>query len=207
MGGDRAGTEILQWRKLVRIDYYFARTSLLSVPGGDRHGKRHDSDLLRRWQGQDLGSRRARGARGGRGLVGALRAVPQDGRLGGARGAPARIDVALPAQSFGFVWTLSDAEKVQMREVYAAFWRELAERAEGYDVFVADELLDAINLGLVDLAGTVAWLRRRPVGLEVVLTGRDPAPELVELADYVSEVQKVKHPFDRGVAARRGIEY
>ncbi len=117
------------------------------------------------------------------------------------------IDVALPAQSFGFVWTLSDAEKVQMREVYAAFWRELAERAEGYDVFVADELLDAINLGLVDLAGTVAWLRRRPVGLEVVLTGRDPAPELVELADYVSEVQKVKHPFDRGVAARRGIEY
>ena len=107
------------------------------------------------------------------------------------------IDVALPARSFGFVWTLSEEEEAQMHEVYAAFWRELAERAEGYDVFVADELLDAINLGLID----------RPVGLEVVLTGRDPVPELVELADYVSEVQKVKHPFDRGVAARRGIEY
>lgn len=117
------------------------------------------------------------------------------------------IDVALPAQSFGFVWTLSDAEKVQMREVYAAFWRELAERAEGYDAFVADELLDAINLGLIDGQEVLAWLRGRPVGLEAVLTGRDPAPELVELADYVSEVQKVKHPFDRGVAARRGIEY
>ena len=117
------------------------------------------------------------------------------------------VDVALPARSFGFVWTLSDAEKVQMREVYAAFWRELAERAEGYDVFVADELLDAINLGLVDGQEVLAWLRGRPVGLEAVLTGRDPAPELVELADYVSELQKVKHPFDRGVAARRGIEY
>lgn len=76
-----------------------------------------------------------------------------------------------------------------------------------YDVLVADELLDAINLGLVDLAEAVAWLHGRPAGLEVVLTGRDPAPELVELADYVSEVKKVKHPFDRGVAARRGIEY
>lgn len=117
------------------------------------------------------------------------------------------VDVVLPARSFGFVWTLSDAQKNQMREVYAAFWRELAKQAEGYDVFVADELLDAINLGLVDLAEAVAWLRGRRAGLEVVLTGRDPAPELLELADYVSEVRKVKHPFDRGVAARRGIEY
>lgn len=64
----------------------------------------------------------------------------------------------------------------------------------GDDVFVADELLDAINLGLVDLAGTVAWLRGRPAGLEVVLTGRDPAPELVELADYVSEVKRLSTP-------------
>lgn len=117
------------------------------------------------------------------------------------------VDVVLPARSFGFFWTLSDAQKNQMREIYAYFWGELTKQAEGYDVFVADELLDAISLGLVDLAGAVAWLRGRPVGLEVVLTGRDPAPELVELADYVSEVRKVKHPFDRGVAARRGIEY
>lgn len=117
------------------------------------------------------------------------------------------VDVVLPARSFGFVWTLSDAQKNQMREVYADFWRELTARAARYDVLVADELLDAINLGLVDLAEAVAWLRGRRAGLEVVLTGRDPAPELVELADYVSEVRKVKHPFDRGVATRRGIEY
>lgn len=117
------------------------------------------------------------------------------------------IDVTLPARSFDFVWTLSEEEKAQMHEVYAAFWRDLATRAERYDVLMADELLDAINLGLVDRQEVLAWLEGRPAGLEVVLTGRDPAPELVELADYVSEVRKVKHPFDRGVAARRGIEY
>ena len=46
----------------------------------------------------------------------------------------------------------------------------------------------------------------RPEGLEVALTGRDPAPELLELADYVSEIRKVKHPFDNGLKARKGIE-
>ena len=45
--------------------------------------------------------------------------------------------------------------------------------------------------------------------MEIVLTGRDPDPdpELTELADYVSEIHKIKHPFDRGIPARKGIEY
>ena len=50
-------------------------------------------------------------------------------------------------------------------------------------------------------------LRGKPEYLEVVLTGRDPDQSLVELADYVSEIRKVKHPFDRGIRARKGIEY
>lgn len=49
-------------------------------------------------------------------------------------------------------------------------------------------------------------MKNRPEGLEVALTGRDPAAELVELADYVSEVRKVKHPFELGIHARKGIE-
>ena len=54
------------------------------------------------------------------------------------------------------------------------------------------------------------WLlitKEKPEGLEVVLTGRNPDPRLVELADYVSEIRKIRHPFDRGVQARKGIEY
>jgi len=49
-------------------------------------------------------------------------------------------------------------------------------------------------------------LRHKPENLEVVLTGRNPAPELVEIADYVSEMRKVKHPMDKGIMAREGIE-
>lgn len=52
----------------------------------------------------------------------------------------------------------------------------------------------------------IDFLKNKPEHLEVILTGRDPSPGLIELADYVSEIRKVKHPFDRGLPARRGIE-
>ena len=52
-----------------------------------------------------------------------------------------------------------------------------------------------------------AFLINRPEGLEVVLTGRDAHVELVKMADYVTEMLKIKHPFDHGVTARKGIEY
>ena len=76
------------------------------------------------------------------------------------------------------------------------------------DIFllVMDELIAAYNHGLLDRERVLAFLREKPEGLEVVLTGRDPDPELVKLADYVSEIQKKKHPFDKGIPAREGIE-
>ena len=74
------------------------------------------------------------------------------------------------------------------------------------DLLILDEAIAAYNLKLVDSKLLLEFLNTKPEALEVVLTGRDPAPELVELADYVSEVKKIKHPFDRGVKARKGIE-
>lgn len=50
------------------------------------------------------------------------------------------------------------------------------------------------------------FLKNKPRELEVVMTGRDPAAELTELSDYVSKIVKVKHPFDKGIPARLGIE-
>ena len=52
-----------------------------------------------------------------------------------------------------------------------------------------------------------AFLKTKPEGLEVVLTGRNPAPSLVDAADYVTEMCKRKHPFDNGIPARKGIEF
>ena len=65
----------------------------------------------------------------------------------------------------------------------------------------------AYNYGLIPQEEALHFLKEKPEGLEVVLTGRDPDPRLVELADYVSEIRRIRHPFDRGVQARKGIEY
>ena len=52
----------------------------------------------------------------------------------------------------------------------------------------------------------IEFLKKKPVGLEVVLTGRNPSQELIELADYVSEIKAVKHPYEKGINSRIGIE-
>ena len=112
-------------------------------------------------------------------------------------------------KSYGFYRTLTEKEQAEVRQMYEALWHDIVRRAETdmYDVLVMDEFMAAYNYGLIGHDAAFAFLREKPERLEVVLTGRDPDEDLVELADYVSEIRKVKHPFDRGIRARRGIEY
>ena len=77
---------------------------------------------------------------------------------------------------------------------------------EKYDVLFLDEIIYTIRAGLFDEEVLLRWLGEKPEHLEVILTGQDPGEKLIACADYVSELKKVKHPFDRGLAARGGIE-
>ena len=72
---------------------------------------------------------------------------------------------------------------------------------------ILDEFFGALSTGMIDQDQALAYLKNKPKKLEIVLTGRDPAPEFLELADYVSNIEKQKHPFDKGISARLGIEY
>jgi cob(I)alamin adenosyltransferase len=76
-----------------------------------------------------------------------------------------------------------------------------------YDLVVMDEVNVAIHYGLLDPAIVVAAVKSRAPGTEVICTGRNAPPELIEAADLVTEMRKIKHYFDRGVSAREGIEY
>ena len=67
--------------------------------------------------------------------------------------------------------------------------------------------MGAIQTGLLPESAVLDFLRSKPAALEVVLTGRYPSAELLETADYISEIRCVRHPWDRGIAAREGIEY
>ena len=69
----------------------------------------------------------------------------------------------------------------------------------------AREIPEAVNTGLLPLEEVLNCLEEAVC--EVVLTGRDPAPELLDRADYVTEMRKLRHPYDRGTAARMGVEW
>jgi len=76
-----------------------------------------------------------------------------------------------------------------------------------YDMVVLDEILGSIKANLVTLDDVLTLVREKPRRLHLVLTGRDAPPELVDAADLVTEMRKVKHPLDQGIKAQRGIEF
>lgn len=76
-----------------------------------------------------------------------------------------------------------------------------------YDMAVLDESINAVRLGLITSQELIESLERRPDHVEIVLTGRGMTPDLEEYADLVTEMRLVKHPFDKGIGARKGIEY
>lgn len=106
-----------------------------------------------------------------------------------------------------FTFLMNEQEKADTRTQMTAIFSRAAELGRESDLLVLDELCSAINTGMVPLEEVLAFLDSRPESLEVVITGRDPAPELQERADYITEMRKIKHPFDKGVNAREGVEW
>ncbi len=82
-----------------------------------------------------------------------------------------------------------------------------AVRANAYDMVVLDELLGSIKAGLVALEDVLKLVRDKPPTLHLVLTGRGAPQALIDAADLVTEMTPIKHPFERGIKAQRGIEF
>lgn len=106
-----------------------------------------------------------------------------------------------------FVFTMTEEEKAQTRAQMTGVLRQAVEASRDADLLVLDELNGAITTGMVALQDVLDFLDSRPEQLEVVITGRDPADELRKRADYITEMTKIKHPFDKGLNARKGVEW
>ncbi len=91
------------------------------------------------------------------------------------------------------------------REGWAEIKRRIA--AETHTLYVLDEFTYVLKWGWVDVEDVVETLRTRPGHQHVVITGRDPDPRLLEIADLATEMTKIAHPFDRGQKGQRGIEW
>lgn len=76
-----------------------------------------------------------------------------------------------------------------------------------YGLIVLDEIVDAINVGFLDIDLVLGIISKRKPHTEIVMTGRNPKDKIVEAADYLTVMTALKHPYQRGVASRRGIEY
>jgi cob(I)alamin adenosyltransferase len=107
----------------------------------------------------------------------------------------------------GFTWDSKDMDRTEATAREA--WRVAREKlASGeYGLVVLDEVTYPMNWGWIPVSEVVEAIRARPPAVNVVATGRDAPPELIDCADTVTEMRSHKHAFDRGVRAIRGIDY
>ena len=107
----------------------------------------------------------------------------------------------------GFTWESTDLDETAAKGRHA--WGVAKEKlASGdYDLLILDELTYAVTYGWVTAQEVVEGITARAPNTNVVITGRNAAPELIEVADTVTEMRKVKHVYDRGIKAKKGIEY
>ncbi|MBR2578231.1 MAG: cob(I)yrinic acid a,c-diamide adenosyltransferase [Erysipelotrichaceae bacterium] len=119
------------------------------------------------------------------------------------------IEVIPIEKEFRYVKVKNENVSEEAIEYLNEYFDRAVEKAMSgeYDLFVMDEIIGATRRDLIHVGKLIDFLDKRPENLEVVMTGRGPLDVLVEKADYVSEVRKIKHPIDQGIYARKGIEF
>ena len=108
-----------------------------------------------------------------------------------------------------FTFDMDEKEKAQASKVFKEIFDRSVTTAltERYDVVVLDEVFDAINYGMLSEAEVYEFVTNAPVSMEIVMTGHNPTEKFLEIADYVTEMKKIKHPYDRGITGRIGVEF
>ena len=112
-------------------------------------------------------------------------------------------------KNYGRYKNMTQEVKQQAYAEYRNLFKRAIETAvnENFDMLVLDEIISAYNYEFVEREELKDFLDKYGQEKEIVMTGRNPAKELIEMSDYVSSIEKLKHPFDKGVKARKGIEF
>ncbi|KPU43329.1 Cob(I)yrinic acid a,c-diamide adenosyltransferase [Oxobacter pfennigii] len=108
-----------------------------------------------------------------------------------------------------FIWDMTGQELANIKEyIENLFCYAVKEAMSGKrDLIILDEIMAAILSGYITVAEVVSFVKNKPAGLELVMTGRDAPLKIIRVADYVSEIKAVKHPYEEGIHAREGIEF
>lgn len=122
-------------------------------------------------------------------------------------------NVEIRSMGKGFIYykrdEISPAELDRHRKAAQEAWRTLVDEvnSDRWDLIIMDEINNAINYELIDVQSVVDMLQHKPKRLHVILTGRYAKPEIIELADTVTEMKVVKHAYEKGIKAAKGIEF
>ncbi|MBI5894358.1 MAG: cob(I)yrinic acid a,c-diamide adenosyltransferase [Deltaproteobacteria bacterium] len=105
------------------------------------------------------------------------------------------------------IFTKQSVDGKKIKDSVIETFEQVKKRIKDIDLLVLDEINSVLNGGWIDINYFIMFLEQKPDKLEVILTGRNAPVELVKIADYVTEMLKIKHPFNNGTKARKGIEY
>jgi len=128
-------------------------------------------------------------------------------------GEEAALKALQPGIPEHYLWNgnflINRAPNQEELEQVAADWKDISRAilSEAFDLVILDELSHALNTKLLALDEVLTTLKIKPAEVEVVLTGRAMPAPLLEIASLVTEMQQIKHPYQNGIRARKGIEY
>ncbi|MCL2675320.1 MAG: cob(I)yrinic acid a,c-diamide adenosyltransferase [Firmicutes bacterium] len=107
-----------------------------------------------------------------------------------------------------FYFQMNEQEKENYKKYAQSLFSAVENIAAsgGADVIILDEILDAVSLGIIPETDLIRFLQNKS-GVEVILTGHSASEQILKTADYISKVSAEKHPFEKGVRARKGIEF
>ena len=106
-----------------------------------------------------------------------------------------------------FTVAMTGDEKRQARDFYTGLFEQIKTEAGKFDILLLDEIVSAVTENMIEMESLLEFLKSRPEGLEVIMTGRNPPKQLLDCADYISEIKQIRHPYEKGVKARKGIEW
>ena len=108
-----------------------------------------------------------------------------------------------------FTFEMDDKEKAQAAKIFKGIFDNAVttDLTEKYDMVVLDEVFEAINAHMLSESEVYEFITNAPSSMEIVMTGHNPPQKFMDCADYITEFKKIKHPYDRGITGRIGIEF
>ena len=108
-----------------------------------------------------------------------------------------------------FTYEMDEKERVQSAKIFKDMFDNGVTTAlmERYDVVILDEVFDVINHDMISEAEVYEFITNAPKTMEIIMTGHNPSARFLDIADYMTEFKKIRHPYDRGITGRKGIEF